>query len=190
MIISDFNIGQKFFGLAGFEYLCTDKGTRTISAIHLEPGKPDYWFIGPPYSVQEIIFDEYDMTKCYKDINLMITNRISSVNVNYHPGYDYEDFKKMSKHRATKLQFAFKKLLSRDRLGINGEIFHPYSFEEIPYDSPLYVDTKDISHTNYIVLIFEVFSREFSSMHINDFIKLKFCSNEDLMKRKDYFEKK
>ena len=43
MKITDFKIGSKFFGPANFEWLCTDIGTRTITAIFLDPDKPSYY---------------------------------------------------------------------------------------------------------------------------------------------------
>ena len=39
MKIEQFKIGDVFFASAGFKWLCTDKGTRTIAAIMLEPGE-------------------------------------------------------------------------------------------------------------------------------------------------------
>jgi hypothetical protein len=77
---SDFTIGQEF--LCGDKrWRCTDIGTRTIVAICLE--KAEYvshrdgkkitltgqeadegWFDGPPYAVEEIVFDEDDIEGC------------------------------------------------------------------------------------------------------------------------------
>ncbi len=61
---SDFTIGQEF--LCGEKcWRCTDKGTRTIVAICLDehPDDPS-WFDGPPYAVEEIVFDEDDIEGC------------------------------------------------------------------------------------------------------------------------------
>lgn len=33
MKLSEFTIGKTFFASLGYEWLCTDKGTRTITAI-------------------------------------------------------------------------------------------------------------------------------------------------------------
>ena len=50
-----FHIGVEFYTETG-KWRCTDVGTRVITAIKLG-GDPQ---IGPPYSVAETVFDEYD----------------------------------------------------------------------------------------------------------------------------------
>lgn len=80
---SDFQIGTEFFTFAG-RWRCTDVGTRVIVAISLEPREMmRQWtdakgermqetfisddprdLIGPPYSVAESVFDEYDLDGC------------------------------------------------------------------------------------------------------------------------------
>lgn len=59
---SDFGIGNKFI-CGESTWLCTDVGTRIITAIELDPDKPG-WEAGPPYAVAEIVFDEYDFAAC------------------------------------------------------------------------------------------------------------------------------
>lgn len=81
---ADFHIGMEFFTGAG-KWRCTDIGTRVIVAISLEPRETVrvYWdkegqrheerymsddprdLLGPPYSVVEHVFDEYDLGGCY-----------------------------------------------------------------------------------------------------------------------------
>lgn len=85
MMRDDFVIGQEF-RCGGKRWRCTGIGTRVIVAICLEPhevvsresGKrPDdptrevryvtddpSWHNGPPYAVEEYVFDEYDMPGC------------------------------------------------------------------------------------------------------------------------------
>ncbi|UJS24606.1 hypothetical protein [Thiothrix winogradskyi] len=83
---SDFQIGTEFFTAAG-RWRCTDVGTRVIVAISLEPREiMRQWtdakgermqetfisddprdLIGPPYSVAELVFDEYDLDGCSTD---------------------------------------------------------------------------------------------------------------------------
>ena len=80
---TDFRIGIEFFAGSG-KWRCTDIGTRVIVAISLEPretverscDKNGLWqerrflsddprdLIGPPYSVAEEVFDEYDLVGC------------------------------------------------------------------------------------------------------------------------------
>jgi hypothetical protein len=55
---SDFQIGTEFYSATG-KWRCTDLGSRVIVAIKLEGDQRDW--IGPPYSVTEIVFDEYDL---------------------------------------------------------------------------------------------------------------------------------
>ena len=82
---ADFRIGMEFFTGSG-KWCCTDIGTRVIVAISLDPretmeGYRDEhgtWqekrflsddprdLIGPPYSVVEEVFDEYDLAGCYR----------------------------------------------------------------------------------------------------------------------------
>ncbi len=80
---SDFLIGCEFVTGAG-RWRCTDVGTRTIVAISLEPRETfESWrdengveqtrtymsddprdLIGPPFSIVEYVFDEYDLEGC------------------------------------------------------------------------------------------------------------------------------
>jgi hypothetical protein len=68
MTLDQFQIGQAFFILTknGYaEWMCTDKGTRTIAAVCIEDHKDDpSWFTGPPYAVKEYVIDEDTMNVC------------------------------------------------------------------------------------------------------------------------------
>jgi len=77
----DFKIGAEFW-CGGRQWRCTDVGTRTIAAIRLDEveigskksalrrrlsrteAEAEGWFNGPPYAVNESVFDEYDMENC------------------------------------------------------------------------------------------------------------------------------
>ena len=81
---SDFRIGTIFFTATG-KWKCTDIGTRVIVAISLEPrtmvstktsgngvqirerfiSNDPQDLAGPPYSIPEYVFDEYDLEGCY-----------------------------------------------------------------------------------------------------------------------------
>ncbi len=77
---SDFKIGTEFYTAAG-KWRCTDIGTCVIVAISLEsPRKLETNskdglhvtysndpsdLTGPPYMVNEVVFDEYDFEGCY-----------------------------------------------------------------------------------------------------------------------------
>jgi len=60
---NDFKIGDSFFTASG-EWRCTDIGTRVIVAIRLDQDDPRN-YNGPPYSIAEMVFDEYDFGGCY-----------------------------------------------------------------------------------------------------------------------------
>jgi hypothetical protein len=62
MIHSDFYINGLFYTAAG-RWRCTDVGTRIVAAIHLPADGPPC-YPGPPYTVAEFVFDEYDMDGC------------------------------------------------------------------------------------------------------------------------------
>ena len=60
---SDFAINHEFFTATG-KWVCTDKGTRVITAIKIDSSDPQM-YIGPPYKVEELVFDEYDLPGCH-----------------------------------------------------------------------------------------------------------------------------
>jgi len=62
MKIAEIQIGQVFFTASG-QWRCTDIGTRTIVAIHLNQ-EDESNYNGPPYSIPECVFDEYDLEGC------------------------------------------------------------------------------------------------------------------------------
>ena len=57
-----FLINLEFYTATG-KWRCTDIGTRVIVAIKLDQDDPRN-YSGPPYSVAEYVFDEYDMGGC------------------------------------------------------------------------------------------------------------------------------
>ena len=48
----------------GTRWRCTDLGRRTVIAIPLEHEDDPSWYNGPPYAVDEKVFDEYDQKGC------------------------------------------------------------------------------------------------------------------------------
>lgn len=63
MRLDEFTIGKEFHcGLGRF--LCTDKGTRTVTAINVTGAPDPSWLKGPPYALNEIVFDEEDQKGC------------------------------------------------------------------------------------------------------------------------------
>ena len=61
----DFTIGCHF-DCGGHRWLCTDVGSRVIVAIRIDDQDLRN-LAGPPYSVAECVFDEYDLDGCSLD---------------------------------------------------------------------------------------------------------------------------
>jgi hypothetical protein len=62
---SDFQLGTEFFTGAG-KWRCTDVGSRVIVAVSIDDLDLRN-LAGPPYSVAEYVFDEYDLDGCSLD---------------------------------------------------------------------------------------------------------------------------
>jgi len=60
---SEFAIGCTFW-CGEKAWGCTDIGTRVITAIRLDRDADPSWYNGPPYTVAEVVFDEYDTEAC------------------------------------------------------------------------------------------------------------------------------
>jgi hypothetical protein len=64
---NEFYIGLEFYMGSG-QWRCTDIGTRVVVAIKLDQPDPRN-YNGPPYSVAEVVLDEYDIEGCSLDPN-------------------------------------------------------------------------------------------------------------------------
>lgn len=173
MNLEDFKIGETFFASAGYEWLCTDIGTRTITAIMLEPEKEQIWFAGSPYAVDEVVFDEHKMKSCYLNTKDILLDRIKNLAESAHPNFDSDDVFKMMDENSSSEKYHRENIMKRDRVGHNGEIFHPYS--AVRKDDGWHIKT------------FELFSREYSEMHEDEFVKLKLSDEQAMKKRKESF---
>ncbi len=69
MTHEEFSIGEEFQTATG-RWRCTDVGTRTIAAIKIDESRDASWLAGPPYAVEEVIFDENDMAGCWQEQGL------------------------------------------------------------------------------------------------------------------------
>ena len=84
MELNDFAIGETFWTHAG-AFRCTDVGTRVVVAVKLGPreiGRAEKvdgalritkridddtsWLNGPPYAVEEVVFDENELLGCFR----------------------------------------------------------------------------------------------------------------------------
>jgi hypothetical protein len=87
---SDFELGKEFV-CGGSTWRVTDIGKRVIIAIQIDAGdgfvdqfhdgisspsltredaEKNGWFNGPPYAVEEVVFDEYDFGGCTKAVGV------------------------------------------------------------------------------------------------------------------------
>ena len=165
----DFQIGTEFYTCTGQKWLCTDVGSRTILAIELKPDLDPSWFIGPPYAVVEIPFDEDDIRGAYRNQK----ESLEDVKNTIHPGFPNEVVTKMFAARALKSTFPYKNkpLLRIDRVGEDGEILHPYAAEEKGND--------------WSILVYGLFDKSFRKIAESDFIKMPHAKHEDLKLRRD-----
>lgn len=168
MKIQDFKIGETFYASAGFEWLCTDKGSRIITAIMLDEEKDEAWFKGPPYALEEIVFDEHSMQACFQNVDNLLSERISKLEESSHPNFLAEDIFKMFKEKDR--NYPRKKLLERDRVSTEGYVFHPYAAQK--------------KNNQWIIKVFELFSREFLEVNEDEFVKMSLSTEEALSKRK------
>lgn len=84
MKFGDFVIGEMFWTQHG-AFRCTDIGTRVVVAVKLGPREVSSaervdgelriskrieddpsWLVGPPYAIEEIVFDESDLESCLR----------------------------------------------------------------------------------------------------------------------------
>ncbi len=84
MELSDFAIGETFWTHAG-AFRCTDIGTRVVVAVKLGPREVSRvesvdgelritkridddpsWLNGPPYAIEELVFDENELVGCFR----------------------------------------------------------------------------------------------------------------------------
>lgn len=171
MKINDFKIGEKFYGSAGFTWLCTDKGTRTICAIMLEPDRSEVWFKGPPYMLNEKVFDEDEMSNCYTNLLDNITESLKSLGKT--PSFLHEDVTKMMKEKFEDRNLYPKlygnpAILRRDRVNPKHSILHPYSLTKI--NDECYIRT------------FDAFNCTYQQIYENSFINYPIAQSKDYEK--------
>lgn len=169
MKLEDFQIGKTFYGLAGFLWLCTDKGTRTVSAIRIDEKLDPLWYAGPPYMVEEVVFNEDDIKSCYTSERDMLKERLSEINNSSHPNFRSEDIVKMIRDR--NFDYPRDRILKKDRVDSSGNILHPYSAY--------------LKGDIWIIKCFEIFDRTYSEIPENDFINLKIATEIDLFNKKN-----
>ena len=176
MKLSDFKIGTVFNSCTGQRWQCTDVGSRTILAIELKPELDSSWFVGPPYAVVEVSFDENDLSGVYRNDDEAIQDAIDDADNSDHPGFPNEIVKTFSKARFSDDCRAYpnNRLLRNDRVTNNGEILHPYGVE--------------LNRGVWFILVYELFSQAFSKMIESEFVQLRLSTENDLRKRRLVFK--
>lgn len=123
---SDFKIGLEFMSVGGFPYRCTDVGRRTIAAIALTEGG-QAWFEGPPYAVNEKVFDELDIANCALNAEGAIRAAIAESETGLHPSYPNEAIKTFMEARSSPDYIAYpNKPLLRLTKVLGGDIYKAY----------------------------------------------------------------
>lgn len=164
---SDFHIGLEFFGSAGFRWRCTDVGTRTILAIHLDHDNPD-WYQGPPYIAKETVFDESDIERCHLTLDEGIAAALREHESSCHPGYPAEVVSRMMQARHAH-HYPHEGVLRFDRRRADGEILHPYAGHG--------------QENTWIVELYLPFQNGFENMAEDDFIALPRATPTDIRQR-------
>lgn len=78
MELHEFKIGASFWTYTD-EWRCTDVGTRVAVGVKLGPVDEEHGaaarFGGPPYEVEEVVWDEYEREICFPTKDAMLVDR-------------------------------------------------------------------------------------------------------------------
>jgi hypothetical protein len=162
----DFYIGLEFVGNGGFKWRCTDVGTRTISAICLFDRDPNF-LVGPPYIVEEKVFDEKDI----KSSALNFEDDIQNAMDDPHPGYPNDVMKIMTATwpENRKSKYPYMDIIKYERVDGNGEIYDPYTVTKVA--------------GNWVIQTYLPFKNSFESFIDTDFIKLRIAERKDFIEQ-------
>jgi hypothetical protein len=166
---SDFYIGREFLGSAGFRWRCTDVGTRTILAIHLDRNDPE-WYQGPPYIATEVVFDEQEMERCHLTNEEALSAAVREHKTDAHPGYPADAVGRMMEARHAH-RYPHEGVLRFDRRRSDGEILHPYAGRK--------------EGSVWMVDLYLPFQNTYDAMPEHDFIALPRASAQDIRWRAD-----
>lgn len=162
---SDFSIDLLFLSAGGFPYLCTDVGQRTITAIPLREGS-GLWRVGPPYAVQEEVFDELAMDSCALSQEDMIRAALMESNNRLIPGYPHEAVMQFMHARIDPDYDAYpNKPLLRLVKVLEGEIYRAYSARN---DGEFWT-----------LLCFRLFDNDFAEIPESQFLECPVATDDD-----------
>ncbi|EEF25050.1 conserved hypothetical protein [Ricinus communis] len=167
MKLDDFHVGLEFLGPSGALFRCTDVGTRVVAAIELDH-EESAWYQGPPYIVPELVFDEWDIAHCHRDLTDLVNDRLARATTSAHPNFSGDDFFRMVEEaNANGVPYPNQRVLRFDRVRGDGEILHPYSGTQS-------ADGK------WLVRIFLLFPRTYTEMPELEFIALPVATEHDM----------
>ena len=172
MKITDFKIGTTFQTCTGQVWKCTDVGSRTILAIELNPKLDSVWLAGPPFVVPEVVFDERELSRAYRDKEEAIVQSIQEYEKGIHPGFPAEIVRQMGKGLLSEISrnYPYPKFLKIERVGKDGEILHPFGAE--------------LKNEKYHINVYRLFDQTFESIPEVEFIQYKVAKDKDFEKRK------
>ena len=170
---ADFTIGTEFETCTGQRWRCTDIGRRTILAIELQPELDTAWFNGPPYSVEEIVFDEQDIARVFRCQDDAVRDVLARLDQGVHPGYPHEAVSRMmrARHLEDSRRYPRPRLLHVDRVDAAGEVLHPYAAEPA-HDG------------GWRIQVYAPFTKGFSALPEADFVRLRPATYGDFEARK------
>jgi hypothetical protein len=199
---SDFKIGTHFQTNTGQVWQCTDIGTRTIAAIEIYAPDieiegfqavrrrklPAVWFKGPPYALEEHLFNEADIAAAYIDQDEGLRETLSRHDRSAHPGYPQGIVFRMFRKKSMELRDRYPRgpLLSHDRVTSDGRILHPYGVEALDSNGQRKKRVKKAERysVNWVIRVFDIFSHDKAKMTEDEFVQLRIATEKDLRKAK------
>jgi hypothetical protein len=164
---SDFHIGLEFIASAGLKWHCTDVGSRTVVAIRLDHDDPN-WYLGPPYIVEEKVFDEHEIKRCRMSSVEAEGASMRELDKTDHPGYPVDVVDRMMSTLHDQ-HYPHSGVLRFDRRRPDGEILHPYGGKK--------------EGGEWIVLLYLPFLRIFEQIAEREFIALPIATDRDFLIR-------
>ncbi|AXH60250.1 hypothetical protein [Pseudomonas amygdali] len=124
MEISEFYPGLVFNSAGGFEYRCTDVGSRTVLAVLLS-GVDPVFVQGPPYIQTEEVFAEHELKQCFLSLADAL---VQASEPSAHPGFSTDEVKTMIEGRSSPemLTYSRRNILKADR-DLADDVAHPFS---------------------------------------------------------------
>lgn len=125
MRLADFYIGLEFV-CGPFWWRCTDVGTRTIAAIRLAEDDP-VWYQGPPYMVDEVVFDEVALVGAHRTELEAVEASVHEADTSGHPGIPREVVSRMLRAKGESARYPRSRVLKFNRVRGDGEVLHPFA---------------------------------------------------------------